>query len=279
MSGVLAERLSSVVTSLAFCWKLTRSDGLVVGLTSHDRDLYLGGVGYRSSPGLSPSALTQANDLSADSMEIEGVLDSAAITEFDLVAGRWAWARAELFAVDWAMPETQPIRLLLGEVGEISRPLLGMAGAFQAELLSDTARIREALPLRVSSMCRAELGDGRCGVDLDGRSVDAVLLSAAESQLVLTQPLSNSAAFAFGRLRFLNGPLCGLDWRIAQISGATVYLEDGLQDADLIGSRLRLWEGCDKSLASCAGRFANAAAFDGEPHVPGSDALLRYVGS
>jgi hypothetical protein len=43
------------------------------------------------------------------------------------------------------------------------------------------------------------------------------------------------------------------------------------------GIRIELREGCDKLFATCRDRFGNCAAFDGEPHVPGADALLRYV--
>jgi hypothetical protein len=37
-------------------------------------------------------------------------------------------------------------------------------------------------------------------------------------------------------------------------------------------------EGCDKSIATCAGRFGNAANFRGEPYLPGVDLLTRYPG-
>ena len=42
--------------------------------------------------------------------------------------------------------------------------------------------------------------------------------------------------------------------------------------------RVRLTEGCDKQLATCRDRFANAINFRGEAHLPGNDLLTRYPG-
>ena len=47
---------------------------------------------------------------------------------------------------------------------------------------------------------------------------------------------------------------------------------------DGVGARVELLEGCDKSLATCAGRFGNALNFRGEPYLPGIDLLTRYPG-
>ena len=59
------------------------------------------------------------------------------------------------------------------------------------------------------------------------------------------------------------------------------------------GGMLELWEpcalpirtgdgftvtaGCDRTAATCAGRFGNIVNFRGFPHMPGNDLLLRTV--
>jgi hypothetical protein len=45
------------------------------------------------------------------------------------------------------------------------------------------------------------------------------------------------------------------------------------------GLRVVLREGCDHTLATCANRFVNAVNFQGEPFLPGNDALIRYGNS
>jgi uncharacterized phage protein (TIGR02218 family) len=43
-----------------------------------------------------------------------------------------------------------------------------------------------------------------------------------------------------------------------------------------VGDRAEVIEGCDKTIATCAARFANAVNFRGEPYLPGIDLLTRY---
>jgi uncharacterized phage protein (TIGR02218 family) len=273
----LAETLAGEVTRLALCWRLTRADGVVLGFTSHDTDLLLEGVRYLSSPGMTPSAVSQEDGLRPDSMDIEGVLDAAAIRACDLDAGRWTGARVELLACDWSLPEAGMMRILRGSIGDISRPFPGASGAFRAALLSDAAGIDMAGPVRLSPMCRAELGDGLCGVEMDSRRIEVLVAGAAADRLYLATSLSAPADFAAGRLRIIDGPLSGIDRRISRVSGLELVVDEPLPAAVERDTRAWIWEGCDKRFATCAGRFGNALAFVGEPQLPGSDALMRYA--
>ena len=47
--------LQGDLTTLAFCWRLVRRDGVALGFTSHDRDLEIGSFLYRATPGMMPS--------------------------------------------------------------------------------------------------------------------------------------------------------------------------------------------------------------------------------
>ncbi len=53
-------------------------------------------------------------------------------------------------------------------------------------------------------------------------------------------------------------------------------VDAALSDALAPGTRVLVREGCDRTLATCAARFANAANFRGEPFLPGNDLLTRY---
>ena len=96
----MATWLDPELTTLAFCWRLARRDGVVLGFTSHDRDLVIGGLTYRAAPGMVPSAIERGASLEADTVDVSGVLSNDAITATDLVAGRWDGASLRLFAVD-----------------------------------------------------------------------------------------------------------------------------------------------------------------------------------
>ena len=44
LSPALQAHLDDGTTTLAWCWKITRSDGEVLGFTDHDRALSFGGA-------------------------------------------------------------------------------------------------------------------------------------------------------------------------------------------------------------------------------------------
>ena len=73
-----------------------------------------------------------------------------------------------------------------------------------------------------------------------------------------------------------SGAGAGVDRGIAAVDGARVLLEAPLEAGVRAGDVVRLEEGCDGRFATCCGRFGNGLRFQGEPHVPGTDALLRY---
>jgi uncharacterized phage protein (TIGR02218 family) len=43
------------------------------------------------------------------------------------------------------------------------------------------------------------------------------------------------------------------------------------------GQTFSVRAGCDKRIATCATKFANAANFRGFPTIPGQDTVLRYA--
>lgn len=275
--SAIEEALGQPVGNLAVCWRLARQDGVVLGFTSHDRDLRIDDVVFRAAPGMTPSAIVQTDGLNGDSMSVEGVLDAASVTVLDLAAGRWRGAAVEVLVCDWTDPAAWHLCLSRGRIGDVSRPAAGTGGAFRVELLTQFDLSTERLPLRLSPTCRNELGNDGCGVDLDGRRVDAVVSERVGSRIRLTAALADPSAFVMGWARFLSGPLCGVDRQILALDGEELVLDGDLPVAELQDVRVRLTPGCDKRLSTCAQRFGNVRMFGGEPHLPGTDALVRYA--
>ena len=77
------------LTSIALCWRLERTDGAGVGLTSHDQAIVHEGVQYDPAPGMVPAAIKRSLGLQAGSGEVTGALSSDALDEHDLALGRW----------------------------------------------------------------------------------------------------------------------------------------------------------------------------------------------
>lgn len=270
----MSEFLAKPLTSFALCWRVERSDGVALGFTGHDRDLVVDGFRYRAAPGIAPSAIEQGDVLDADALDVAGALSGEGISEADLRAGRWNGAAATLFAVDWTDP-SQAVQLLRGELGAVSLE----RGRFSVELKAAGAALDMSVSEETSPLCRAELGDRRCRVDLGGRRQVARLASAAGERVVIdaAEPLANS--WGGGRLRWLDGANRGLTSAILTSSGAELVLAAPPAFAPAAGTRVEVIEGCDKRFATCRDRFGNAANFRGEPHLPGVDLLTRYPGA
>jgi uncharacterized phage protein (TIGR02218 family) len=261
------------VTSLAFCWRLERPDGGGLALTSHDAPIRIGDEICLPSPGMMPAAVIHRLDLEPSSTEIDGALSSDALSEADLAVGRWDGARACLRACDWRDPDATVIELAQGELADVATRGEG----FTAELRGAAWRLNEPVCPSTSPHCRAEFGDRTCQVDLSGRTVRASVVAWDGTEVTLDRSLDDR--FLFGRLRYLSGALCGLDTVMLGIDGAGVRVRD-LPKADVEpGAIVEVREGCDKRLETCAARFANAANFRGEPHLPGMDLLTRYPGA
>lgn len=275
MTATLAARLSDELVTLAWNWKLSRVDGVVIGLTSHDRPLTIDGVRYAARPGMTPSAMRLSDMPDGDGLAVEGALGNRLLRRADLAAGRWADATVELFLCDWTDPAAGQLRLAAGRIGEVTETLDG--DRFEAELVPEMALLAARSPARLSPLCRARLGDARCGVDMAGRRLSARVADVpAPERIRLAEAPALPERFAHGRLRVVSGAMAGIDRQIVRVTADEVVLEEAVPPDVVAGDRLWLWEGCDRRFATCADRFGNAAAFDGEPHVPGSDALLRH---
>ena len=125
-----AERLAPEATTIALCWRIARSDGVVLGFTSHDAPLTVAGLRYEASPGMTPSAISAGLGLDVATMEFAGALSAGAITERDLAAGRFDGARLDVFMTDWAMPTAGLLPVARGTLGTVSRDLGAGAGGF-----------------------------------------------------------------------------------------------------------------------------------------------------
>lgn len=265
--------LRDEVVPLAWCWRITRRDGAVLGLTTHDGDLVVNGLLYRSAPGIRPSAIRQVAGLAGDSMDVEGALSADAIAADELAAGRWDGATIRVAVVNWVAPDAGDVLIAEGVLGDVT-----IAGAqFMAELGPYRGALDEQIVPATSSECRAELGDRDCRVALAALTWRGSVNVQSGPQVTLDGGTIPDG-LRYGRLRWLDGPNRGLTATIADQSGAIVLLTNAPRVPVDPGTRVELIAGCDKRAETCGTRFANIANFRGEPHLPGVDLLTRYPG-
>ena len=252
-------------------WRILRRDGVSLGFTSHDRDLWFDGINHRAAPGITPSSIRRNADLSMDAAEVQGVLSHSAISEADLADGRYDGATAMVGVVDWESLENA--LLYRGEIGTISME----GGQFSAELLSAKAALDiDPIP-RTSPTCRADFCGPGCTLNAAHFTHEAVVASVDwDSNRVTFPPPFAPEMMASGSLRWLDGPQAGLQMEVVEAAASGLVLDKALSRKIEPGMRARLREGCDHRLETCHTRFTNAANFQGEPYLPGNDAITRY---
>ena len=271
----MADFLDSDLTTIALCWRLERRDGVGLGFTTHDCDLVIDGLVYRATPGMLPSAIGLSDGFDADTLDIEGALSSDAISSADLKAGRWDGAALAVFMVDWEAPEGERLALARGELGEVSI----RGEAFEAELRGPTALLDAAVVEQTSPECRATLGDKRCRIDMAARVTTTRIAAVLADEDVEVEQGAAGNAYGYGLLRWIGGANSGLDSPVLRSDGARLTLREPPALPPAIGDLVELVEGCDRMLATCAGRFGNVVNFRGEPHLPGIDLLTRFPGA
>ncbi len=282
VSPAMAASLSGEVTTLCHCWKLVRTDGVILGFTDHDRNLVFDGLTYEAASGFLAGDMEHGLGMNIDSQQVSGALSSPRIDAADIRADRYDGARVEVWLVDWLNIEARMLDRVL-RLGEISQ----RDGAFSGELLSLSADMDETRGRRFSRSCDAALGDSRCGVDLSlpAWSASVEIVEVRNATLLMVNGLASFAPdwFRGGFIRFETGDAEGLRLPVA--------------DHRHIGNlwAIRLWKpspilprsgdhavieaGCDKIAATCRSKFANLANFRGFPHMPGSDFAFGYVSS
>ncbi|MDO5757296.1 MAG: DUF2163 domain-containing protein [Rhodobacterales bacterium] len=280
LSPALQSHLNSGTTTLAWCWKITRADGLVLGFTDHDRPLSFSGTDFEAESGLSPSEIRAGTDLSVDSQDATGALTSDRITETDIVDGRWDNALVEVWRVNWEAPG-QRVLIRRGAIGELRRGRM----AFVAEVRSMAHVLGQTVGRVFQGGCDAALGDGRCCVDLNSA---AHCGTGAVVDLIRDRAFTASGLtgfvtgwFSFGYLEWTSGPNTGrqaevLLHELASSTATITPLEAPVRSIET-GHAFAIFAGCDKRPETCAAKFGNMLNFRGFPHIPGQDTVIRYA--
>ncbi|SFL31097.1 DUF2163 domain-containing protein [Methylobacterium pseudosasicola] len=272
--NAFAAHLAGGVTTLCRCWSLRRRDGVALGFTDHDCDLGLAGLVHAARTGLEAAEASAESGFAVSGGDVAGALSSLGLTEADIAGGLYDGATVETWLVDWTNPKT---RLLIdvGTIGEVRRE----GDAFVAELRGLAHRLGAERGRTFRATCGADLGDGRCRVDLAAWQTTGRVTGLPEPA-TLSVTLAGGFAdglFTGGMLTWTEGANAGLRADIRLQLGTLLELWTVPPRPVAAGDAFSLTAGCDKRLATCRDRFANAINFQGFPHMPGNDAVMRAV--
>ena len=280
LSPALQAHLDDGTTTLSWCWRISRSDGMTLGFTDHDRVLTFDGTDFEPESGFAASEVRSGSDLSVDAQDAEGVLTSDRITETDIIDERWDAAQVELWRVNW-VDTSQRVLLRRGAVGQIRRGRM----AFVAEVRSLAHVLGQTVGRTFQASCDAALGDARCRIDLENATYkgSGVVTDLLRDRAFLASGLAAFAArwFASGTITWTSGANAG---RVTEVLGhgltdaiATLTLLEAPVRPIAGGDSFIARAGCDKRMATCGTKFANVANFRGFPNIPGQDSVLRYA--
>ena len=278
----LQAHLDCGATTLTWCWRITRNDGVAFGFTDHDKDLAFDGTTYEAATGFTGTEIASSVGLNVDDLDVESVLKSSRLNEDDLAAGLHDNAAIDIFRVNWADVDER-VLMRSGNLGEVARA----EHVFRAEVRGLAHVLQQPSGRLFQFGCDADVGDGRCGVDLDlsafkGSGTVAALISQRSFTVSGLGSLANDW-FTRGLLTWTSGANSG---RSMEVKLHTLH--DGVVTIELwqrmakdvaVGDAFGITAGCDKQFATCRTKFNNVPNFRGFPHIPGNDFAVSYPNS
>lgn len=271
----LSAAISKNSLTLVKCWKIELISGEVKAFTSHDQDIKIAGLTYLSSPGMDSGKLEIDNSIDHKTNEILGVIDSEQIKAEDIAAGRFDNATVEMFLVDYANSDLGVIPLICGRISDIE----SRDSRFFAKLKSISNVVNSNIGDVYTPFCRCRFSDSKCCMNPEKYTFSGVVSSVDGSvDFFCTSPeiISKPAGyFAYGVLKFLDGQNQNILLDVQQFTSGHFTLMSEPPYGIMAGDRFEVLAGCDKKFSTCAERFDNGLNFRGEPHLPGTEYLLK----
>lgn len=283
-SGLFRNILPAQSRRLASAWKVTPVYGSAVRVTPHDVELTIAGEVYTPMGGADPSTVRRQGQLREHDREFRGVIDSAAITAEDLMAGRWNGAAIDEYTIDWSTPWAGHLRRASYRVAEVTFD----GQMWRAATVGLVQYLRGPRGDLYGRHCRHEWGVVR--PDGDGCPVVAssyTTTSAASGfgdggrkLQIRASSISGSLAdgyFALGKFTVTSGANAGQVRDVKSYTQATreIELQYPLPRAMAVGDTFTVTAGCDRRAATCRDKFGVfETGFGGYDTMPGTDFVL-----
>lgn len=262
--------------------KVTRTDGVVLYAASLNRPVTFEGNVYQAL-GFLRTDLTAEDEMSIGTTNVEGILDSATITEDDVRAGRWDAAAWEMRRINYVTPTDGAVYLGSGQLGSCTIGRL----RWTAELLGLMQSVQNSLgnlnsPLCVHNFGKSEGGPGLgngCTVDVAGSPsfTQSGTASSMDSDFygvhdgARTEP---DGYYSNGIFRVTTGVMAGMEFEIRGYIVGFWILFTALP-YDVTGEDYEIVRGCDKSLRTCIDVFDNLLDRLASDYTQGGDAAMQ----
>ena len=276
----LTDHLESGATTLCWCWRLTRRDGVQLGFTDHDRTLEFDATQFEAEAGFEAGEINESIGLSVDNLDVGGGITSERLAEQDLSDGLYDDAKVEIYRVNWQAPDER-VLMRAGSLGEVKRS----GKAFAAEIRGLSHYLQQPKGRLYQFACDTDLGSTACGIDLTLPAYRATaIVDAVSSERTFRVTMSgtyDAGWFTRGLATMIGGDAAGFAAEVRAHNENTYGIWLSLWSAPVtaisVGDTLVVTAGCDKQFETCRDRFANAVNFRGFPNIPGNDFVSSYV--
>ena len=272
-SSEFLNHLIGGVTTLSMIWTITRKDSTVFYFTDADADITYDGHTYKAANSGTLSAMQQSSKLDVDNFDFSIILDETEISKEDVISGIFDYAEIKIWMINRNATANGALKMIRGRLGEVH-----MTDDHKAsiEFRSLVQLLSQGIGRVYSHECNADLGDTRCGVDLESYTFAGTVTSIKNNQIFLDSERSEADDyFNYGMLIWTSGNNNGLSMEIQDFVNATgtFTLVSPMPFTVAIGDTYSAIKGCDKQKATCIADFDNVLNFRGFAEIPGSDFL------
>jgi uncharacterized phage protein (TIGR02218 family) len=157
----------------------------------------------------------------------------------------------------------------IGQVEELTR------STAKITVNAATAYLSMQLPsIILQPGCTNTLFDPRCGLSKASFANNLTVQAGSSVNKLITASAQPDTYFDNGQLVFTSGANNGLVKAVRQYFAGTIYFNSPLPFAPNVGDAFTAYPGCDKTQATCAGKFTNLANFEGFPYVPAPETAI-----
>ena len=157
----------------------------------------------------------------------------------------------------------------IGAVDELTRS--------SAKLIvnAGTAYLNLQLPaIILQPGCTNTLFDARCGLFKASFANNLTVQAGSTVNKIISGSAQPDTYFDNGQLIFNSGPNTGLVKAIRQYVAGVMSFNSPLSFAPNAGDSFTAYPGCDKTQATCTGKFNNLTNFEGFPYVPAPETAI-----
>jgi uncharacterized phage protein (TIGR02218 family) len=248
------------------------------GFTDYDQEFTLNKVLYEAAFAYTPTSVDNTGNLAVDNLEVRGIIDSESISDSDLLAGVYDYAKLEIFLYNHRDITDGQVILKRGQLGEVSQERDFFSAEFRglaAHLTADN--MRTYMPA-----CDAVLGDDRCNYDLVSAEVSGTVTAVTNRRKFEDTSFGDAdGEYDNGVLRWTTGDNANREMEVRAYlltdpTNPSFTLMERMAADIQVGDEFVVTPGCDKSLTVCLNKFNNVINFRGFPHLPGQAELFDY---